>query len=563
MTKNKTVISAISVLSLLALVLLLCPSSLSPQAAPTGPQVINNAVANGPTTFDVSPPLSEMITAPTAAPQGSPVVIPVLRPKLQQLMLASPAGAGGAAFQPFAGPLIGATFGMTFDGVGNNANNNCPSVSGATVAPPDTNAAVGDTQVVQWVNLCYEVFNKATGKMIAGPFRGNQFWAGFKSFCATSNAGDIIIQWDKANHVWVASQNVFRPFLTCVAVSTTADAMGTYNRYEFPQPGFPDYPKWGLTPSVYYQTQNDFGTGAGFVGVNVCAYDAVAMRAGKKSPTQICIVDNSNGTLFDDSMLPADNDTAAAAGITPEVLFGSIDNFPGGDTHVYQYVFTVTSFRKGTATLAGVNGSMPITVPAFKLGCGGFGACIPQPSPGSELLDALGDRLMYRLARFDDGKQQHFLVTHSVNDTKAVAARWYEFQAPSTPPGSTSLTLYQSGQTPDDHEYRWMGSVAYDKFGDIALGYSRSSAAAGDYPSLYLSGQTAREPVGTTDTELLLFQGSGSQISTGNRWGDYSSMALDGADSCSFWYTNEYYPRDGSFAWSTRIAGPIKFSGCP
>ena len=559
MTKKKSVISAISVISLLALGLLICPSSSSPQGAPSGPQVISNAVASGPIAFDVSPPLSEMISAPAVAPQGSPALIPVLRPKLQQLMQALPAGAGGGAFQPVAGPLISASAGMTFDGVGNNAANNCPSVSGLTVAPPDTNAAVGDTQVVQWVNLCYAVFDKATGARIAGPFAGNRFWSGFKSFCATSNAGDIIIQWDKANHVWVASQNVIRPFLTCVAVSTTADATGTYNRYEFPQPGFPDYPKWGLTPSVYYQTQNNFGTGAAFVGVTVCAYDAVAMRAASKSATQICIVDNSNGTLFDDSMVPADDDSAAAAAITPEVLVGSIDN-PGHNNAVYQYVFTVTSFKgKGKAMLAGVNGSMPISVPPFSLGCGGFGACIPQPSPGSELLDALGDRLMYRLARFDDGTHQHFMVTHTVNDTKAVAARWYEFRALS---GSTSLSLYQSGQTPDDSEYRWMGSVAMDKAGDIALGYSRSSAAKGDYPSLYLSGQTAGDPVGTTDGESPLFQGSGSQFNTGNRWGDYSSMALDGADSCSFWYTNEYYPADGSFAWSTRIAGQIKFSGC-
>ena len=560
MTKNKSVITAIPVLSLLALGLLFYPSSSSPQGAPVGPQVISNAVANQPIAFDVSPPLREMISAPTAAPQGSPALIPVLRPKLQQLMQASQARAGGGPFQGLAGPFVGATIGLNFDGVGNNATNNCPSVSFAFVAPPDTNAAVGDTQVVQWVNLCYAVFDKATGAKIAGPFPGKNFWSGFKSFCSTSNAGDPVIQWDKANHVWVASQNVFRPFLTCVAVSTTADATGTYNRYEFPQSGFPDYPKWGLTPSVYYQTQNDFGTGAGYVGVNVCAYDAVAMRAGKKSPTQICIVDNSNGTLFDDSMLPADNDTADAAVITPEVLVGSIDNFPGGDTHVYQYVFTVTSFKKGTATLAGVNGSMPIAVPAFQLGCGGFGACIPQPSPGSELLDALGDRLMYRFARsVDSSGTQHFLVTHTVSNTHAVAARWYEFQASS---GSTNLSLNQSGQTPDDGHYRWMGSVARDKAGNIALGYSRSSASAGDYPSLYLSGQTAGESPGTTDAESLIYQGSGSQFNTGNRWGDYSSIALDGADGCSFWYTNEYYPADGSFAWSTRIAGSIKFSGC-
>jgi hypothetical protein len=107
-----------------------------------------------------------------------------------------------------------------------------------------------------------------------------------------------------------------------------------------------------------------------------------------------------------------------------------------------------------------------------------------------------------------------------------------------------------------------MGSVARDKFGNIALGYSRSSAAAGDFPSLYLAGQTAGEAPGTTDAESLIFQGSGSQIDTASRWGDYSSMALDGADRCSFWYTTEYYPANGSFAWNTRIA-EIRFPGCP
>jgi hypothetical protein len=221
--------------------------------------------------------------------------------------------------------------------------------------------------------------------------------------------------------------------------------------------------------------------------------------------------------------------------------------------------------KKGTATLAGVNGSMPISVPGFSLAIcspGGFltTACVPQPSAGSDLLDTLGDRLMYRLARFDDGTTQHFLVTHNVNNTSGVAARWYEFTAPS---GSTSLSLAQTGNTPDDGEYRWMGSIARDKFGNIALGYSRSSSAAGDFPSLYLSGQMAGETLGTTDAESLIFAGSGSQFFTGDRWGDYSSMALDGANLCSFWYTTEYYPADGSFAWNTRIAGQIKFPSCP
>ena len=170
---------------------------------------------------------------------------------------------------------------------------------------------------------------------------------------------------------------------------------------------------------------------------------------------------------------------------------------------------------------------------------------------------------MYRLAHFTSKGTQHFLVTHSVNEasnfTGPVAATWYEFRAQGE--GTTSLSLYQSGQTPNDGEYRWMGSVAMDKAGDIALGYSRSSAAAGDFPSIYYAGQKAGEPLGTTDTEALIKQGTGFQPDTNNRWGDYSSIALDGADSCTFWYANEYYDTDLRFNWATWLAS-LKFPNC-
>jgi hypothetical protein len=148
-------------------------------------------------------------------------------------------------------------------------------------------------------------------------------------------------------------------------------------------------------------------------------------------------------------------------------------------------------------------------------------------------------------------------VSHSVNNTSAVATVWYEFRAQGL--GTTNLSLYQSGQTPDDGYYRWMGSVAMDKNSDIALGYSRSSAT--DYPSIYYAGQTAGDPRGTTENEALIKQGLGSQYASFNRWGDYSSMALDGADSCTFWYTNEEYPADGRFAFDTWIAS-LKFPRC-
>ena len=558
-------ICTLSVVALLSVLILVALWGIpaSAQQTPTQPQVLGNAVANAPIQFDVSRPLAQLLREAPAQQQGDRVTHAPMQPKLQQLKGAqlSQGGVAASALQPLIAPLsaISATIGLSFGGV---SVFDCRNVVGYRVAPPDTNAAVGDTQVVQWVNVCYAVYDKSTGGIIAGPFAGNAFWKGFGGPCETANDGDIIIQWDKSNHRWLASQNVFEaPYMTCIAVSQTADATGSYYRYAFPQPGFPDYPKWGLTSSAYYQTQNIFDPILVF-GVNVCGYDAKSMLKGSSKATQVCIFDNSNGTYFDDSMLPADDDSDHGPANT-EVLMGAIDNFLPGDTHVYEYLFDVNFGNPAKSTLTGVNGSMPISVPAFNLAiCAGQYSrtdCVQQPGTIYQL-DTLGDRLMYRLAHFNEHGTQHFLVAHSVNNTTAVATRWYEFRSQGL--GNVKkLSLYQSGETPDDGEYRWMGSVAMDKMGDIALGYSRSSAAPGDYPSIYYAGQTAGDPLGTTEAEALIKQGSGSQTDTVDRWGDYSSMALDGNDSCTFWYTTEYYPATGSFSWATWLAS-LKFPNC-
>src|SRR5207237_9879200 len=111
---------------------------------------------------------------------------------------------------------------------------------------------------------------------------------------------------------------------------------------------------------------------------------------------------------------------------------------------------------------------------------------------------------------------------------------------------------------PDD-SYRWMGSIAMDKAGNIALGYSLSSSTI--FPSINFTGRIPPDPLGTMETESTIVNGTGSQLDTVNRWGDYTSMATD-ADGCNFWYTNQYYQTTSSFNWSTRIAS-IRFPTCP
>jgi hypothetical protein len=340
---------------------------------------------------------------------------------------------------------------------------------------------------------------------------------------------------------------------TCVAISTTPDATGSYYRFAFSQPGFPDYPKWGIWPDAYYQSQNNFGpSGALFVGAYACAYERAKMLVGDSTAKQICF---QTGT-FDDSLLPGDLDSAAS--LPPsgqaEVYVGSVDN---GTPNVYQYFFHVDFATPSNSTFTGEGGTMPISgVAAFSLACGGSGACIPQPSPG-ENLDSLGDRLMYRLAyRNFSGDHQTWLVSHSVTAGSSVGERWYEFRAPEN---STTLLVYQQGTFAPDSNFRWMGSIAMDQNQNILLGYSVSNSSI--FPSISYTGRAPTDPLGTMQSEASIIAGAGSQINTSNRWGDYTSMAIDAADDCTMWYTNEYYMLTASFDWSTRLAS-LKFNGC-
>jgi hypothetical protein len=85
------------------------------------------------------------------------------------------------------------------------------------------------------------------------------------------------------------------------------------------------------------------------------------------------------------------------------------------------------------------------------------------------------------------------------------------------------------------------------------LGYSVSSTTT--YPSIRFTGRLAEDPPGQmTFSESDIISGSGYQTSFYSRWGDYSMMAVDPVDDCTFWYTQEYYAVSGYRPWQTRIA---------
>ena len=418
--------------------------------------------------------------------------------------------------------------GLNFDGVGN--------VDGVT--PGDTNGSVGATQFVQWVNLSFSVFDKKTGKLLKGPVAGNSFWKGFGGLCQSDNDGDILVNYDKQAKRWVFTQlAIAGPFLQCFAVSTTSDAMGTFNRYAFTVSTslLNDYPKIGIWSDAYYMSFNMFGNGA----AKACAYDRASMLKGAKAAA-VCF----QRTLPDFSLVPSDLDGLTPPPAGEPSFFVELDQNQK-DLDLFQFHVDFKTPKKSTFT-----GPAKIAIAPWKAING-----IPEPNNG-DTLDSLGDRLMYRLAYRNFSGHETLTAAHSVDRGDGNAGvRWYEIRNPKGTP-----VLFQQGTFVDPGKVSvWMPGLAMDKVGNMVLGMSRASSAV--KPGVSLTGRLVGDPVGTMSTATVAVAGTGvMNPGNGGRWGDYTGMSVDPADDCTLWFTTDYVNTSG-LNWSTRVVS-AKFPSC-
>ncbi len=458
----------------------------------------------------------------------------------------SQAQAGDAVRQSaFIALLAAPTVTHNWEGVGQGFTGPSGTFS-VTGAPPDTNGDVGPNHYVQTVNQDLMIWNK-TGTALHGPVPINSLFAGFGGLCQTDNDGDPIVLYDPIADRWFISQfavtNPDPNYHQCVAVSQTSDPTGAYYRYDFTYTGFNDYGKAGVWPDAYYWTYNVFGgSPQTFQGAKVCAMNRSAMLTGAAATQQCFDTSTSFGGL-----LPADLDgTRQPAVGEPEFIVG-MDANPNG-LALWKFHVDWTTPANSTFT-----GPTVLPVAAFAEACAG-GTCIPQ-SGTTQQLDSLADRMMFRLQYRNFGDHESLVTNHSITAGSSTGVRWYEIRSPNASP-----TIFQQGTYAPDSAYRWMGSAAMDGSGGIGLGFSISSSAS--VPGIRFTGRNAGDPAGTMGQgEGTLQNGSGSQGTTLSRWGDYSNIAVDPSDDCTFWYTTEYLATSGTFNWHTRV-GSFKLSGC-
>ena len=425
--------------------------------------------------------------------------------------------------------------------------------------PPDTVGDVGPTYFIQAVNTSIGVYRKSDSVRVAA-FTYDTFMSqgNFGNLCDTDNFGDPVVLYDSFEDRWVitdfafvldGSGNVVNPpgAYQCFAVSKTGDPVtGGWNFYSLHlTDALGDYPKFGIWPDGIYMSANMFGFPAGgsFVGTRVWALNKAQMYAG--APSIQVVQFSPPASEF--TLLPAN--ARLQTGTPPA---GSPNYF----SVIWQYTNAVSVYKFhvdwNSISLSSFTGPFIAIAPASWASPPGT-----VPAQGGNANDTLAVRLMMQNQYTNLGGVESLWNAHTVLGGAASTAAPRYYQTTVTGGSVAANTTQAATHTPDTTVNRYMPSLAVDRAGDMAIGYSASSSTL--MPAIRYAGRLAGDPLSTLpQTETSLVEGTGAQ-NTSTRWGDYSAMSVD-PDGCTFWYTNEYYIAVGG-NWQTRV-GSFAFPSC-
>lgn len=416
---------------------------------------------------------------------------------------------------------------------GNWLKANWQAQSGAF--PPDPTGAAGPDHYVQAVNSTFRVYHK-DGTSAASPSALGTLWG-------SSSDGDPIVMYDRFADRWFISQFRTSDNGILIAVSETSDPLGAYFLYEFAFSAFPDYPKFGVWSNAYFMTCN--------TAANDCiAFEREKMLLGDPTASKINM-SFPNFYQFFNSVAPAyaEGPTEPDAD-EPGYFFAVQDDSWSGVTtdHIKILKATINWASPGASSVVT---HQTLNTAAFNSVFTNTWDDIAQQGT-SQKLDAVTGIFMYRAQyrRFDGYNVVMLCHTVDVDNTNRAGVRWYELRENN----DGVWYIYQQGTySPDSQNSRWMGNVAMDQQGNIALAYS--FAGPSNYAGIRYTGRFKDDPLGQmTVQEQIGVDGGGAQTG-GNRYGDYSQMTMDPSDDMTFWFTGEYLGPTG--ARRTRI---ISFS---
>jgi hypothetical protein len=393
------------------------------------------------------------------------------------------------------------------------------------------------------------IYDKSDGSVAAGPITLDSLGTGD---CA-NGLGDPIVLYDSLAGRWLLSEFSGVNNKLCVYVSQTADPIaGGWYAYEFATPDFPDYPKYAVWPDGYYVTSNESSP-------KIYALERTQMLSGAPATMQSFSVPGLSGFGFQ-ALTPADLDGSNAPPSGSPAYFArhkddEVHVSSGGDDPATDIIeLWEVAIDWATPANSTLTGPTEIAVADFDSHLCGLTSfvCFPQPLSSTKL-DPLREVIMWRLQYRNFGSHQALLgnfVTDATGEDVG-GIRWFELR--NTGGG---WDLHQEGTYSPDDDNRWMGSIAMDGLGNVALAYNVTNDT-NVFPGIRFTGRESSDALGLmsqAETDLI----AGTDSSSSNRYGDYSAMSVDPEDDCTFWFTGQFNP---SATWSTRI-GAFMFDSC-
>lgn len=397
--------------------------------------------------------------------------------------------------------------------------------------PLDPTGAAGKNHFIQMVNATpFKIWSKTGTQLLTGSL--GSLWTP-----ATANDGDPIALYDKPADRWFLAQFEVSTRKIFIAISTTPDPTGSWYTYTFTAPSsFPDYLKFSVWQDGYYMTCNQSTQ-------RVYAFERTQMLAGNAASRfvyQTFSPPHTGNSFFVPLAGDTGDGTLAPAG-TPCPIFSFSDNGWGGSfsdaVNIYK---AAVNWTPATPTMT-VTSAGSVASSAFDASYSSAWNDISQPGT-TQKLDGIGGAMMFR-AQFKVFSTYNAVVLNwavKISSTQR-SIKWCELRQD---PTTGTWTMYQQGIYAPDTDTRWMGSIAMNDNGDIALCYMKSNATT-IYPGLYYTGRRACDPLGTLPVaETTVFAGTASQVGV-NRDGDYSQTWLD-PDGKTFWHTGMYMGSGGS-----------------
>ena len=478
--------------------------------------------------------IAPLVGRPSRGPAG-PInrpTIPLYEYNAAKAAAASAGGASSPVGRTAIGPLAPT---LTFAGA---ADTPPAGENGDGLFPPDVDAAVGRSQILQPTNSNIDIWSKTGAHLRSINYNG--FFPNFND-----TLGDGRAVFDPVYNRWIILVADFSTLtgggmpLYYLAVSQTSDATGAYfifpGSLALPAGEFVDFPQLGLDQDALLITANMFNNASGsFIGPIAFAIPKAQVYNGLGYNVRLFGVSPSICTFC--TLAP------------PFVEDNSGSDFfvaaPVGSGQIVEK-FTMSEAGRSNVTFAG---PINITVAPYS-----FPPDANQTCTGSNSqlqIDTLDGRFQNRSYQYGPLLWQ----THTTNNGARPVPVFYEFN-------TTSNTVVQQGTFDlSSTSFDFNPHIAANTSSSAVVTWTATDPTAGKNALVMFGGRTASTASGTMPVGPAIAPSTTCLVSNydpnfgDQRWGDYSAVNLDSAAFGTFWVTNEKIAGSvGSDHWSTEF----------